>query len=121
MPTTLISYAVNNADWSIALANTTIRYSFIGDTAAEQYANIQVMSNLMVEYGTNIGAFAGRLGETIAIPEGGDADIVTQQLFGGSTELIYASAEGVGHTITVGGQVLIDVLEEVGESLLLFL
>lgn len=122
MPNTLIAFDANAQHWFIAVENTEIRYNFVGAAPADQYQNIQLMSELMEDDGANLAEFIGEIPNAIDIPNDVPPDVATEQLFGDSDAIIYTAADGVEHAIAAAADtMLIDDLVTIGEALLMFL
>jgi hypothetical protein len=115
MPSLLIQL-INN-QWVAEVANTNIRYQFIGNTVDVQTQAVQFLAGDMMENGGNLAEFNRYVGRALDIGNV-DADVVTQQLYAATDTLVY---EGRPIYASLGDEMLIDELAEAGQALCMFL
>lgn len=115
MPALIVQ--MTNNQWFVAVANTNIRYNFLGNTLAVQTQNVQRFAANMEYNGADLGEFNAAIGQAIDL-NGVNADIVTQQLYATTDQILYTDRIIYG---TVGEEMLIDDLVEAGEIFCLVL
>jgi hypothetical protein len=113
MPGLLIHIA--NGQWVASVANTNIRYNFVGANLDAQADSVQQLA-LSMEASAEGGAveLAQNIGNAIVLPNGVEGMQVVTDLFGSTDTVILGEQVIYG---TVGEEVLIDALDEAGTAL----
>ncbi|MDC0719039.1 hypothetical protein [Nannocystis bainbridge] len=111
MPALLIQIIDNQ--WVAEVANTNIRYNFLGANLGSQTQHVQYLAGNMAYNGEDMAEFNRLLPNALDL-DGVAADVVTQQLYAGTDMINYA-----GRIVysAVGDEMLIDDLVEAGEAL----
>lgn len=117
MPGLLIN--IVNGQWVASVANTNIRYNFVGDLLDEQADSVQLLAGGMRATETDsVADFAANIGDALEVPNGVAGMQVVTDLFSATDTIILGGRVVYG---TVGADFLLDSLDEAGTALLLAL